>query len=121
MILKVGEAAAAETGDEEESPDSHEAWRAALWILLTKASVRNFTSIFLPLFWTGGHLMFEITLGLLCRLEKPCYYCTKSDFLHIVERGRSNQKDKNTKRQKDKKTKRQKDNISQNVCNCEIL
>ena len=91
-------AAAAETGDEEESPDSHEAWRDALWILLTKASVRNFTSIFLPLFWTGGHLMFEITLGLLCRLEETLLLLHKVRcFLHIVERGRSNQKDKKTK------------------------
>ena len=31
---------------------------AALWMLLTKASVCNFTSIFLPL---SGHLMLEIT------------------------------------------------------------
>ena len=53
--------------NEEESPDSHEAG-AALWRLLTKAS--EFAHpYFSPLFWTGGHLMLEITRALLCCLS----------------------------------------------------
>ena len=38
-----------------------------------KASVCNFTSIFLPLFWTGGHLMLEITQAFLSRLSNSIH------------------------------------------------